>query len=34
MHAEDAVVDESGHGEAVEAVDEQLPEFDIVAALA
>jgi hypothetical protein len=34
MHAEDAVVDEGSHGETVEAVDEEFPEFDVVAAFA
>ena len=34
VHAEDAVLDDGGHGHAVEAVDEALPELDVVAALA
>ena len=31
MHAEDSIVDERCHWKAVEAVDEKLPEFDVVA---
>lgn len=31
MHAEDSIVDERCHWEAVEAVDEELPEFNVVA---
>ena len=34
MHAENAVVDECGDRETVEAVDEELPEFDVVASFA
>lgn len=34
VHAEDAVLDERGHGHAVEAVDEAFPQFDVVATLA
>lgn len=34
MHAEDPVVDEGGHGQAVKAVNEQFPEFDVVASFA
>jgi len=34
VHAEDAVVDEGCDGEAVEAVDEEFPQFDVVPALA
>jgi hypothetical protein len=34
VHAEDAVIDECSDGEAVEAVDEEFPEFDVVSSLA
>lgn len=34
MHAEDPILDECGHGHAVEAVDEALPQFDVVSTFA
>ena len=34
MHAEDAVLDDSSDGHAVEAIHEGLPEFDVVAGFA
>ena len=34
MHSEDFLVDDGGDGQAVEAVGERLPQFDIVASLA
>lgn len=34
VHAEDLLVHDSGHGQAVEAVRERLPQLDVVPALA